>query len=396
MGKEEEVTPGEKGKVTITTSYDKDQNKLVTKEETKDPVKRVVKVGIKPVVTTEPIPFEKEFEHDPSLEAGKIELISEGKPGTATSTTTFNKETGKLETSVTRTKPTNAKYKYGSKTEGKVKVTSDIPYEVEFVPDGTMAAGETKVEQEGKLGEKETTITIKNSKEESREEKILEEPVKKIVKIGTLCKVPTPNPGDKPNEPGTPSNPGDKPNEPSTPGNPGDKPNEPGTPGNPGDKPNEPGTPGNPGDKPNEPGTPDNPGDKPNEPGMPGNSGDKPNEPGTPSNPGDKPSEPGTPSNPGGNNPSHPGNPGGNNPSNPSNPVNPDKSEGSVPNKASQKDEEGGSRRATPSSLEQAKVSDDAKAPQTFDPGVAAPAGLAALASGLLVGLERLKRRKRD
>ena len=381
-GKTEEVTPGVNGKVTTTTTYDQDKKELVSKEETEAPTNRVVKVGIRPIVKTEEIPYEKEYELDPEMEYNTIKEISKGKPGTVTVTTTFNKETGKLETSVTRTKPTNAKYKYGSKTEGTVKVKSDIPYEVEFVPDDTMAAGETKVTQEGKLGKKETTITIKNSKEESREEKILEEPVKKIVKIGTLCKVPTPNPGDNP---GGGDNPGDKPSEPGTPGNPGDKPNEPGTPGNPGDKPNEPGTPSNPGDKPNEPGMPDNPGDKPNEPGMPGNSGDKPNEPGTPSNPGDKPSEPGTPSNPG-----------GNNPSNPSNPVNPDKSEGSVPNKASQKDEEGGSRRATPSSLEQAKVSDDAKAPQTFDPGVAAPAGLAALASGLLVGLESLKRRKRD
>ena len=381
-GKTEEVTPGVNGKVTTTTTYDQDKKELVSKEETEAPTNRVVKVGIRPIVKTEEIPYEKEYELDPEMEYNTIKEISKGKPGTVTVTTTFNKETGKLETSVTRTKPTNAKYKYGSKTEGTVKVKSDIPYEVEFVPDDTMAAGETKVTQEGKLGKKETTITIKNSKEESRKEKILEEPVKKIVKIGTLCKVPTPNPGDNP---GGGDNPGDKPSEPGTPGNPGDKPNEPGTPGNPGDKPNEPGTPSNPGDKPNEPGMPDNPGDKPNEPGMPGNSGDKPNEPGTPSNPGDKPSEPGTPSNPG-----------GNNPSNPSNPVNPDKSEGSVPNKASQKDEEGGSRRATPSSLEQAKVSDDAKAPQTFDPGVAAPAGLAALASGLLVGLERLKRRKRD
>ena len=368
-GKTEEVTPGVNGKVTTTTTYDQDKKELVSKEETEAPTNRVVKVGIRPIVKTEEIPYEKEYELDPEMEYNTIKEISKGKPGTVTVTTTFNKETGKLETSVTRTKPTNAKYKYGSKTEGTVKVKSDIPYEVEFVPDDTMAAGETKVTQEGKLGKKETTITIKNSKEESREEKILEEPVKKIVKIGTLCKVPTPNPGDNPGG-------GD---------NPGDKPSEPGTPGNPGDKPNEPGTPSNPGDKPNEPGMPDNPGDKPNEPGMPGNSGDKPNEPGTPSNPGDKPSEPGTPSNPG-----------GNNPSNPSNPVNPDKSEGSVPNKASQKDEEGGSRRATPSSLEQAKGSDDRKAPQTFDPGVAAPAGLAALASGLLVGLERLKRRKRD
>ena len=329
MGKEEEVTPGEKGKVTITTSYDKDQNKVVTKEETKDPVKRVVKVGIKPIVKTEPIPFEKEYELDPEMEYNTIKKISDGTPGTVTVTTTFNKKTGKLETSVTRTDPTPAKYKYGSKTEGIVKVTSDIPYEVEFVPDDTMAAGETEVTQEGKLGKKETTITIKNSKEESRKEKILEEPVKKIVKIGTLCKVPTPG-GDNDN--------------PSTPG----------------------------GDNPSKPG-----GDNPSKPG-----GDNPSKPG-----GDNPSNPGgnNPSTPGGNNPSHPGNP--SNPVNPNTPSNPAK-----PNNA----ESNGKRAATLAASETAKVNDDAKAPQTFDPGVAAPAGLAALASGLLVGLERLKRRKRD
>ena len=247
-GKTEEVTPGVNGKTTTTTTYDKEKNKLVSKEETENPTPRVVKVGIKPIVKTEEIPFEKEYEHDPNLEAGKTELISEGKKGEVKVTTTFNKETGKLETKVERTQPTPAKYKYGSKTEGKVTVTSDIPYEVEFVPDDTMAAGETKVTQEGKLGRKETTITIKNSKEESREEKILEEPVKKIVKIGTLCKAPTPggdntNPGggnDNPSNSGgndNPSNPGGNDN-PSNPGG-----NDSGTPGTTTDKPVTPGTP---------------------------------------------------------------------------------------------------------------------------------------------------------
>lgn len=368
-GKVEE-TPGEKGKITTTTSYDKDKNELVTKEVKVDPKDKVVRIGIKPVVTTEPIPFEKEYEHDPNLKAGTIELISEGKPGTATITTTFNKETGKLETTVTRTEPTPAKYKYGSRTNGTVVVESDIPYEVEFVPDDTMAAGETKVTQEGELGKKETTITIENSKEVGkRQDVITKEPVKKIVKYGTLCKVPTPD-SDKPDQPDTPGggdNPGDKPSEPGTPSNPGDKPSEPGTPDNPGDKPNEPGTPDNPGDKPNEPGTPDNPGDKPNEPGTPGNPGDKPNEPSTPDNPTtpDKPSTPDNPTTP-------------DQPTNPERPTTSDKLTDSE-------------RTTVPNTTK-----DDAKAPQTFDPGVAAPAGLAALASGLLVGLESLKRRKRD
>ncbi|EFK93205.1 LPXTG-motif cell wall anchor domain protein [Finegoldia magna ACS-171-V-Col3] len=330
MGKEEEVTPGEKGKVTITTSYDKDQNKLVTKEETKDPVKRVVKVGIKPVVKEEQIPEGKTYKHNPELEDGVIRKVKDGTPGKVTITTSFNKETGKIETKVERTEPKDAEYEYGSKTEGKVKVESDLPFEVEIIKDPEMEAGKTETVQEGKLGKKETTITVENSKEVSREEKIIEQPVKKIVKIGTknVCEIPPVKPEDptkpgnkdpeNPTKPGdkdpeNPTKPGDKdpenptkpgekdpenptkpgekdPENPTKPGekdpeNPGsEKPNEPGTPGE--NKPNEPGTPGE--NKPNEPGTP---GEKPNEPGTPGEN--KPNEPGTPGE--NKPNEPGTP-----------------------------------------------------------------------------------------------------
>ena len=247
------VSEGKDGKEIVTTTITtKDGDITVDSvgkviEEKED---RVVKVGTKPIVKTENLPFDTEYEHDPNLEAGTKEKISDGTPGTVTITTTFNKETGKLETSVTRTEGTNAKYKYGSKTEGEVKVTSDIPFEVVFEPDDTMVAGETKVTQEGKLGKKETTITIKNSKEESREEKTLEEPVKKIVKIGTLCKLPTQNPGDNDNtsNPTNTSNPGG--NETGTPGTTHDKPVTPGkTPKKPGDpeKPIEPNKPAEPG-----------------------------------------------------------------------------------------------------------------------------------------------------
>ena len=271
MGKEEEVTTGEKGKVTITTSYDKEQNKLVTKEETKDPVKRVVKVGIKPVVKEEEIPAGKTYKHNPELKAGEINKIKDGTPGKVTVTTTFNKETGKIETKVERIEPTDAEYEYGSKTEGKVKVESDLPFEVEIVEDPEMEAGKTETVQEGKLGKKETTITIENSKEVSRETNVIEEPRKKIIKVGTKNVCDIPEQPDKPEDTDTP----DKPEEPGTP----DKPEGPGTP----DKPEEPGIP----DKPEEPDTPD----KPEEPGKP----DKPEEPGTP----DKPTVPDEPSVPG-------------------------------------------------------------------------------------------------
>ena len=295
MGKEEEVTPGEKGKVTITTSYDKDQNKLVTKEETKDPVKRVVKVGIKPVVKEEAIPHDTEYKHNPELKAGEIKKIKDGTPGKITITTTFNKETGKIETKVERTEPTKAVYEYGSKTDGKVKVESDLPFEVEIIKDPEMEAGKTETVQEGKLGKKETTITVENSKEVSREEKIIEQPVKKIVKVGTknVCEIPPVKPED-PTKPGNkdpenPTKPGDK--DPEDPTKPGDKdPEDPTKPGNKDpENPTKPEDPKNP-EKPEDPKDPENPGsEKPNEPGTPG---EKPNEPGTP---GEKPNEPGTP-----------------------------------------------------------------------------------------------------
>lgn len=232
-----------KEKVTITTKItdgtgetSEETNTITEKED------RIVRVGVKPVVKEENIPQDTEYKHNSNLKAGETKKISEGTPGKVTITTSFNKKTGKLETKVTRTEATPAKYEYGSKTEGKVTVETDIPYEVEFVPDDTMAAGETKVTQEGKLGKKETTITIENSKEVegSRTEKVTKEPVKKIVKIGTLCKAPTPG-GDNTNPGGDNDNPS-SPTDSSNSSNPGG--NDSGTPGTTTDKPVTPGTPG--------------------------------------------------------------------------------------------------------------------------------------------------------
>ena len=395
MGKEEEVTPGEKGKVTITTSYDKEQGKLVTKEETKDPVKRVVKVGIKPVVKEEPIPQNTKFKHNPELKAGEVKKIKDGTPGKVTITTTFNKETGKIETKVERTEPTDAEYEYGSKTEGKVKVESDIPFEVEIIEDPEMEAGKTETVQEGKLGKKETTITVENSNEVSREEKVITDPVKKIVKVGTKCKCENPG-GNTPggntpggNTPGgnTPggNTPGGNTPDGNTPGG-----NTPGgnTPGS--EKPSDP-------DKndPRKPGTtdPSDPGkNDPNKPGTtdpsdPGKTG--PNKPGTadPSDPGKTdPSKPGTtdPSDPGKTGPNKPGT------------TDPSDSGRINPSNTGKEGNDDEARRMAPAAQEGGrKADDDRKAPQTFDPGIAAPTGLGALASGLLIGLERLKRKNR-
>ncbi|MFR8745093.1 MAG: G5 domain-containing protein, partial [Peptoniphilus sp.] len=198
-GKMEEKIPGNNGKTTITTSYDKDQKKLVTKEEKTDSTNRVIRVGIKPIVEKESIPHNTEFNHNPELEAGTKKKIKDGTPGEYTITTTFNKETKMLETKVVKTKePTNEVWEYGTKTEkevtnGSVKVKSDLPYKVIIKEDKTMDAGTYKVEQEGEVGEKITTIKIKNSEEESRSEEITKEAKDKIIVVGTkpaTCPIP--------------------------------------------------------------------------------------------------------------------------------------------------------------------------------------------------------------
>ncbi|MDU7533044.1 MAG: G5 domain-containing protein, partial [Peptoniphilus harei] len=213
-GKMEEKTPGNNGKTTITTSYDKDQKKLVTKEEKTDSTNRVIRVGIKPIVEKESIPNNTEFNHNPELEAGTKKKIKDGTPGEYTITTTFNKETKMLETKVVKTKePTNEVWEYGTKTEkevtnGSVKVKSDLPYKVIIKEDKTMDAGTYKVEQDGEVGEKITTIKIKNSEEESRSEEITKEAKDKIIVVGTkpaTCPIPEDpqKPGKKdPQKPG--------------------------------------------------------------------------------------------------------------------------------------------------------------------------------------------------
>ena len=363
-GKIEEKTPGKNGKTTITTSYDKNTNKLVTEEKTENPTNRVVRVGIKPIEEETKLPFETEYVYDENMEAGKTEVTQEGKEGKAKITTSFNQETGKLETKVEREEPTKKIVKYGSKTEGEVKVEHEEKYEVEIIYDSEMNAGEKEVVQEGKNGKSETTITIKNSKEVSRETKVIEKAQKKIIKVGTknVCEIPTPDPEEpeKPVDPEEPETP-ETPDTPDTPEKP-EKPEEPG-------KPNIPEIPG----KPEEPGKPDIPG--------------KPGE--------EKPSDPTTPG------------------------QTPDKSESKDPEKVentdsksevdskiveaekekdSQTKEEVSTEEKTSQKIEKdlsKKVSstDDSRAPQTFDPGIAPYLGLGGMTSTMLAYLE-YKRRK--
>ncbi|MFM9412983.1 G5 domain-containing protein [Peptococcus simiae] len=364
-----EKQAGKAGKTTVQVYYDQATSNLKTIERTEEGQKRIVEIGTKAVEKTVDIPFNTEYELDDTMEYGKTEEKTAGAKGTKTITSTFNPKTGKIEVTETDVAPTNRVVKVGSKTSGQVKYVDKIAYEVEVIRDDTMAAGEIVTVQEGEEGLREISINVVNSQRDGNiEGKTIKEPVKKIVRVGTLCKMPPrPNPGGGGStKPSTPSTPGTT--DPSTPVNP--DPSEPG--GNTPDKPVKP--------NPSEPGgnTPDNPvPPNPSEPG--GNTPDKPVKP-NPSEPGgktpDKPVPP-TPDKPVTPDPVKPTpvQPGGNDPVSPAQPA-----------------PAGPQAPGQPAAVSQAN--DDSLAPKTFDPGVLPYAGLAGAASALLALLG--VRRKED
>ena len=256
----EEVTITQKVKDSKPVGDPTETTKTITEKED-----RVVRIGIKPVVKEVELGNNTEYRHNPELKAGEEKVIEEGSKGSVKYTTTFNKETGKLEVNEERVEPKNKVVEFGSKTEGKVRFESDIPFEVEIIKDPDLESGEIITDQEGKLGKKETIVNIENSEEVSREENILEEPIKKIVRVGTKCVVcEVPENPDKPEGPKDPNKPGEE--DPKDPEKPGEE-----DPKNP-DKPSE-----------EDPKDPEKPGkEDPKDPNKPGSKDPKdPNKPGS-------------------------------------------------------------------------------------------------------------------
>ncbi|MDU5527401.1 MAG: G5 domain-containing protein [Finegoldia magna] len=266
---EKEGKPG-KEEVTITQKI-KDSKPVGEATETTKTITvkedRVVRIGVKPVVKETELGNNTEYRHNPKLKAGETKVIEEGSKGSVKYTTTFNKETGKLEVKEERTEPKNKVVEYGSKTDGEFKYESEKAYDIIIRENPNLEAGKTNVIQEGKPGKTETTVKIENSKEVSRDTKTITEKQDKIIEIGTknVCEIPPVKPED-------PTKPGDK--DPENPTKPGDK--DPENPTKPGDK--DPEDPTKPGDK--DPEDPTKPGEK--DPEKPGTPGEKPNEPGTP------------------------------------------------------------------------------------------------------------------
>ena len=302
----EEVTITQKIKDSKPVGDATETIKTITEKED-----RIVRIGVKPVVKEVELGHDTEYRHNPELKEGEEKVIEEGSNGYVKYTTTFNKETGKLEITEERVDPTNKVVEYGSKTDGEFTYESEKAYDIKVIEDPNLEAGKVVVDQEGVVGKTKTTVKIVNSQKVSEETETLVEKQDKIVRVGTknVCEIPPVDP-EKPGEedPKDPEVPGDEdPKDPEKPGeeepkdpeNPeGEDPKDPENPE--GEDPKDPENPG--GEDPKDPENPEGedpkdpePG-KPGDPEIPGENPEKPKDP-KPNKPG-KPNEPGNPEDP--------------------------------------------------------------------------------------------------
>ena len=344
----EEVTITQKIKDSKPVGDATETIKTITEKED-----RIVRIGVKPVVKEVELGHDTEYRHNPDLKAGEEKVIEEGSNGYIKYTTTFNKETGKLEITEERVEPTNKVVEYGSKTDGEFTYESEKAYDIKVIEDSNLEAGKVVVDQEGVVGKTKTTVKIVNSQKVSEETETLVEKQDKIVRVGTknVCEIPPVDP-EKPGEedPKDPEVPGDE--DPKDPEKPGEE--EPKDPEYPEDE--DPKDPENPGDE--DPKDPENPeGEDPKDP-----------DPGKPEDPKDP--DPGKPEDPKDPDPGKPEDPKDPDPGKPEDPKDPDpgKPEDSEPNKPGKPNEPGNPEK--PESPDKTETPDKSEKPKNKDQGV--------------------------
>lgn len=228
-GQEVETVKGVDGKTVKKTTYTMNPDTgVVTPNEptlqTTDPVTRVVKVGTQQKVDVTPVPSPKRYEKDPEREKGQPNQEVPGKPGTSTTTTTYevDPKTGKVTEKVgdpVVVEPTETVIKVPAKDK---VVTEKIPVVTEYEDDPTLEPGTEKEVTPGKPGEKTTTTTYTVDGKtgditETTRTQITKEMVKRMVKRGPKEGTPSQpeqptNPEEAPTQPGQPSEPEDQPN----------------------------------------------------------------------------------------------------------------------------------------------------------------------------------------
>ena len=182
-----------KEKVTVTTNItDGNGETSKTTETITEKEDRIVRIGIKPVEKIVELGNNTEYKHNPELKEGETNVLEEGSNGSVKYTTTFNKETGKLEVNEERVEPKNKVVEYGSKTDGEFTYESGQAFDTKIIEDPNLEAGKTVVDQEGVTGRTKTTVKIENSKKVSEKAETLVEKQDKIVRVGTknVCPIP--------------------------------------------------------------------------------------------------------------------------------------------------------------------------------------------------------------
>lgn len=210
-GQEVETVKGVDGKTVKKTTYtmNPDTGVVTQNEPTTEitkPVTRVVKVGTQQKVDVTPIPSPKRYEKDPEREKGQPNQEVPGKPGTSTTTTTYevDPKTGNITEKVgdpVVVEPTETVVKVPAKDK---VVTEEIPVVTEYEDDPTLEPGKEKEVTPGQPGEKTTTTTYTVDGKtgditETTTTKITKEMVKRMVKRGP--KEGTPSKPEQPSEP---------------------------------------------------------------------------------------------------------------------------------------------------------------------------------------------------
>ena len=228
-GQEVETVKGVDGKKVKKTTYtmNPDTGVVTPNEptiETTQPVTRVVKVGTQPKVDVTPVPSPKRYEKDPEHEKGQPNQEVPGKPGTSTTTTTYevDPKTGNVTEKVgdpVVVEPTETVVKVPAKDK---VVTEKIPVVTEYEDDPTLEPGKEKEVTPGQPGEKTTTTTYTVDGKtgditETTKTQITKEMVKRTVKRGPKEGTPSQPeqptaPEEAPAQPGQPSEPEDQPN----------------------------------------------------------------------------------------------------------------------------------------------------------------------------------------
>ena len=195
---------GEEGEETVTTKQKLVDGKPsgepeVTREQTKAPVKQIIRVGGK--TTGENIetfkteaPFKVVVKYDPNMPAGESKVTTPGVPGEKTVTikrniTNSNPDGEPVISEEITKQPVDEVITVGTKqatATDKVEWKEPIPFGTTLRPNSDLAPGETRVVQEGKNGEASyaAVFTGTNGEAQVQEVKARTEPVERIVEYG--------------------------------------------------------------------------------------------------------------------------------------------------------------------------------------------------------------------